>query len=390
MPPQRFEGIARLANERGWHLWIENRRTPPSGWSGDGVLVMLRHDPALERFVRGAVRRGVPVVDMIEECPEVPLPRVTGDNEAIGRLAAEHFAERDFIHAATFSLNRTHVHDIRFGGFRSAWHGETPLEWSWAEAAGGDTSNWAKMNAWLESRLRRAPKPLAVFAWNDYEATHVLNACRVLGIKVPADVAVLGVDDNRLICEHQHVPLSSIRHDHESISYAAAAMLERLMQGRAPETDRLLVRPDGITVRTSTDVFAVNDPSLRPAVDFIDSNLSHPLGARDVAEALGISRIRLDRMFAEKAGRSVGAEISRRRIAAAKRMLASPGATVADVAAACGFCHASFFIKSFRRATGSTPSAWARAEQSGAAASGTQGKAPKPRSGRPRTGRLTP
>ena len=112
-PPQRFQGIARLAGERGWHLRAERRHEPPRDWSGDGVLVMLEDIPPLADFVRKVRRRGIPVVDLLEDRPEVPLVRVAGDNPEIGRLAAEHFNARDFRHAAFFSVRHNHTHDLR-------------------------------------------------------------------------------------------------------------------------------------------------------------------------------------------------------------------------------------------------------------------------------------
>ena len=359
-PPQRFQGIARLAGERGWHLRAERRHEPPRDWSGDGVLVMLEDIPPLADFVRKVRRRGIPVVDLLEDRPEVPLVRVAGDNPEIGRLAAEHFNARDFRHAAFFSVRHNHTHDLRLGGFRAAWRGGDVASWLWPDAAGSRPDDWSRMGAWLTNLLLKAPKPLAVFAWNDYDATHVLSACRAAALRVPEDVAILGVDDNRVICEHQGVSLSSIAHDHERVGYMAAATLERLMSGGAAPRSLVRVRPRGVVTRASTDTFAVNDPALRPAIDFIERNLGRPFGAAQIAEALGIPRIRLDRLFAAKLGHSAGAEIARRRIAAAKRLLSTTTLSLAEIAGYCGYCHASFLIRSFRKATGVTPAEWRR------------------------------
>jgi len=359
-PPSRFQGVARLAGECGWHLRVEPRTEPPRGWEGDGVLAMVDEIPALVSFVRAVRRRGVPVVDMLENVTRLDVVRVVGDNPEIGRLAARHFSERDFRHAAFFSVRHNHSHDMRIEGFREAWNGEPVMLWLWPDAAGARPGDWRRMNAWLEANLRASPRPLAVFAWNDYDSTHVLSACRRAGIRVPDEVAVIGVDDNRIICEHQSVPLSSIAHDHERVGYAAAATLERLMCGGEPDRRLLRIRPRGVVTRASTDTFAVNDPELRPAIGLIRDNLSRPFGAAQLAEALGIPRIRLDRLFAARLGRSVGAEIARRRIAEAKRLLATGGLTLSEIASRCGYCHSSFLIRSFRKAVGVTPAVWRR------------------------------
>ena len=357
-PPHRFEGIARLAGECGWHIRTESRRFPPWDWDGDGVLVMLEDIPALKRFVSRIRRRRIPIVDLMEDQPKIPLTRVVGDNPEIGRLAAEHFNARDFRHAAFFSLRHNHTHDLRFEGFRSEWKGESPESWLWPDVAGRSIDNWNRMAEWLMENLSSTPKPLAVFAWNDYDATHVLNACRRLDLRVPDDVAILGVDNNKVICEHQSVNISSIAHDHERVGYIAAATLERLMSGGPLPRPLLRVKPRGVVTRESTDTFAVNDPDLETAMDYISNNLSRPFGAAQIASALGMPRIRLDRLFAAKLGRSAGTEIARRRLALSQKLLSSTDMSLAEIASHCGYCHASFFIRTFRRATGLTPAVW--------------------------------
>ncbi len=357
-PPHRFQGIARLAGECGWHIRTESRRMPPSDWSGDGVLVMLEDFPALKKFISRMRKQNIPVVDLLEDQPDIPVARVAGDNPAIGKLAAEHFNERDFRHAAFFSVRHNHTHDLRADGFRSHWKGDTFEQWLWPDEAKEDVGNWRKMSEWLVKKLKAAPKPIAVFAWNDYDATHILDACRRANLNVPDDVAILGVDDNRVICIHQSVTLSSIAHDHERVGYAAAATLERMMLGGKPTRPLIRVRPQGVVTRESTDTFAINDPDLKPAIEYIAKNLHRPFGAAQIAAALGIPRIRLDRMFARKLGHSAGTEISRRRLALAKKLLKGSDMSLAKIAKECGFCHASFMIRTFRAATGMTPTAW--------------------------------
>lgn len=357
-PPNRFRGIARFAGEHGWHLRVENRVHPPRDWTGDGALVMIEDIPRLKRFVKAAWRKGIPVVDMLEDQPDVRVTRVAGDNLAIGRLAADHFAERDFRHAAFFSIRHNHTHDLRIRGFREKWSGKTFESWLWPDIAGDQADDWRRMESWLASHLRALPKPLAVFAWNDYDATHVLNACRRIDLRVPDDVAILGVDDNRIICEHQTVTLSSIAHDHERVGYEAARTLERLMSGVSPVEDLAHIPPRCVMTRGSTDTFAVNDPELFPAIELIRQNLSRPFGAAQLALLLKIPRVRLDRLFAARLGHSVGTEISRRRIAEAKRLMLSSGLPLSDIAARCGYCHASFLIRTFKAATGLSPTEW--------------------------------
>ena len=116
--PERIQGIARFARAHGWHLTIVDRLARfPRGWRGDGALVTLRGNAETNRFVKGLVRDGIPVVDLSFNHPEIRLPRVSGDHEAFGRLAREHFASLNFRHFAWFSTGWSHVHELRFRGY---------------------------------------------------------------------------------------------------------------------------------------------------------------------------------------------------------------------------------------------------------------------------------
>ena len=116
--PERIQGIARFARSHGWHLTIVDRLARfPRGWRGDGALVTLRGNAKTNRFVRELVRDGIPVVDLTFNHPEIRLPRVSGDHEAFGRLARQHFESLNFHHFAWFSTGWSHVHELRFRGF---------------------------------------------------------------------------------------------------------------------------------------------------------------------------------------------------------------------------------------------------------------------------------
>ncbi|MDD4102411.1 MAG: XylR family transcriptional regulator [Kiritimatiellae bacterium] len=237
------QGIGEYARVHEWHLTVDERALIPRGWVGDGVLTVFHHRKDIARFIR---QLKIPVVDMGLYRPDIPLPRVTGDHTRIGRLAAEHFAERGFRHTAWFSADLTPIHILRFNGFAQGCRDlklETPLKWIWSEKCGDKPDNWKRMRRWLERLLRNSPKPLAVFAHNDYEASKVEDACRVAGVGVPEDISILGVDDNSLVCLNQPVPLSSIIHDLTRVGHEAAALIDRLIDGSPPPCEPVLIPP---------------------------------------------------------------------------------------------------------------------------------------------------
>lgn len=366
----RLNGIARLARERGWTLMLESEFSrPPSGWRGDGAIVTMKDSPQLAAFIRELRTAKIPIVNVSGQFSERRIPRVCGDDPQIGRLAAEHFAERRFTSSAWFSSNWGHVQQLRYTAFVKAWRSAVPdaagpLRFVWSEHAPGKTRmGWSELSRWLGDSIVAAPKPLGVFAYSDYDASRVIAICRERGLDVPGEVAVLGVDNNPIICENQIVPISSVNHNMERIGYAGAALLDRLMEGGAAPKSPILIAPQGITLRRSTDTVAVSDPTLRAAMSFIAAHISEPIGSPQIADGIGISRLRLDRLFAKELNISVGREIMRQRLVQAKLLLRNTNAPLTEIAGQTGFCNAAYLANVFRRETGTTPGSW-RAEPS--------------------------
>ena len=332
----RLAGIARCAKERGWHLVVRDRHRHLPDWRVDGVLATVRDRPDIVETVRAFRRKGVPVVDMTVEKPHLRLVRVTSDHVAIGRLAAEHFAERQFTHRAWFSSGWTNVHALRFKGFTEKYPAE---KWIGTAPVG------------------EAQKPLAVFAYDETDAAILLRECLAEGVSVPEEVSILSCGNDPLLCEMQPVPLSSIDQDLERGAYEAAVALDLLMRGK-PVRQPLLIPPKLVELRRSTDVIAASDPILRSAFRYIRSHLTHSFGAEQIAAAVGVPRPKLDRLFSAEVGHSVGAEILHQRISHVKLLLKNTDLPAATIAAKAGFCTPSYLNNVFRRETGLTPRAW--------------------------------
>ena len=358
--PPRLNGIARYARAHGWYLTIEDRIAHrPVGWQGNGALVTIRDDPAMIQFVKSLRRRRIPVVDLTFNHPELRLPRVSGDHVALGRVAAEHFAARNFRHAAWFSSGWLNIHRLRYEGFASAWPGEPPTRWVAAELLPADRRDDLRVLArTLADRLAAAPKPLAVLAYDDADAARLLTVCRTARLAVPEEIAILGIGGDELVCENQEVPLSSVAHDQERTGFEGAALLDRLMDGADAPPQPILIPPAGVITRASTDFLAVKSPVLRRALAHIEANLSRPVGIEQVAAAVGIPRRTLERLFQDELGRSCGKEILRRRFAHARILLRNKSLSIQQIADACGFCNQAYFSNQFRAAFGQSPRLW--------------------------------
>lgn len=356
----RIAGIARYAREHNWSLLIEDRLGHhPLAWNGDGVVATLRSDRDTVDTVRRMMKRGIPAIDLTMNRPDIKIHRVTSDHEGIGRLAAEHFAERNFKNTVWFSTGWGNVHALRYRGLTE----NSPAgRWVLEEALSkGRRTDFGAFIRWISRLLKEAPKPLAALTYDETDAVRLLDAAESAGVSVPEELAILSIGDNRVICDNQSVTLSSIDQNLEEGGYAAAAMLDRLMNGENPPLKPVLIPPKGISLRRSTDTVASGDPLVRQALDYISGHLSQPFGAAQIAESLNVSRNVLDKRFRGDLNRSIGSEILRQRLALTKLMLNNTGKTVAEIARLTGFSTPSHLANTFRAATGTTPNRYRKA-----------------------------
>ena len=361
MSAERVSGIARYAKEHGWNLMLQDRLGhAPLAWNGDGILATLRSEPVTFRCIEKLMKRGTPLVDLTVCRPEIKVPRVTSDHREIGRLAARHFAEREFRHIAWFSSGWGNVHRLRYQGLAEAGAGK-PLKWVVAdEIPARRQSEWPSFVAWIRDKLAAAGKPLAVLTYDETDAARLLYAAKELGVNVPEELAILSIGNNPLVCENQSVPLSSIDQNLERGGYEAAALLDRLM--KAKKTNRpsktILIPPQGVVTRRSTDVVAVADPTIRNALLFISAHLGKAIGAPQIADALGCRRAELDKLFRAQLDRSVGEEIRRQRFARVKLLLQTTTLSISKIARETGFCTPSHLTNAFKTAFHLPPKAW--------------------------------
>ena len=304
---------------------------------------------------RRLARRRVPTIFLAEH-PEA-APVVAPDDAAVARLAFDH-------------LRGLNPATLAFAGFPGAAFSEVRRD-AFAAAAGGlrfaDVSGTDGLNDGpaLGRRLRALPRPLAVFAVNTAAARRVAAACHGVGLAVPDDAAVLGVDDDEVLCELCDPPLSAVDHNTRGVGLAAAATLDALFRGEAVPPLRR-VPPVGVTARRSTDVLGFDDADVRRAVRFVRDRATGDADldvAAVVAHVAG-GRRRLEQAFRREVGRGIHAEILRLRVAAARRLLAGTPLAMPDVAARSGFRSATDLAKVFRRLEGTTPTAFRRAASS--------------------------
>ena len=362
-----LRGVADYARIHGpwiFQLSVEAvpRGVPPKEeWDGDGIIAQPHQNP---EFIRQLKERGVPVISLSGPPGFAGIPAVRPNQESVATLALEHFRQRGF---------------VRFAYVGSPSERTWPKTGEWfrqrAEEAGfpcdvfapgydpdAQTSDFVpRMGDWL----MKLKKPVGVLAGNDPRAREVLDACRLVGLHVPEEVAVLGVNDDELICELASPPLSSIIHNARRIGYEAAARLDRLMQGKKVEDD-LTVEPLGVKARHSTDLLAIEDPEIARAVRFIREHASEGIRVEDVLEQVTLSRRAFETRFRNAVSRPPHMEIRRVQIERVKELLVGTDFKLEKIADMTGFSSAQYLAGLFHRVVGVTPGNWRQSGRAGA------------------------
>lgn len=317
----------------------------------DGVIAHL-----FDRdLARGITRLGVPVISTCGLISNPGVPRVLADDLAVGRRAAEHLLDRGLRSFAWVGHRTQEASQRRAAGFRAALaaRGLDAPRWAAPAARVFDPHGIApQVDAATVAFLARLPRPLGVACANDIIARQLLELLHGAGIAVPEEVAVLGVDDDDLLCRLARPPLSSVRLDAEAIGRRAAELLaEWLDHGRRPPEETLLA-PRQVVARRSTDLQAGLDPALATAL------AAGPQHINRLAALAAVSRRTLERRARRHLGRGIAAELRRRRIGLAQELLGGTTLPVAEVARRTGFRDNAELTRAFRRELGVTPSRW--------------------------------
>lgn len=312
-------------------------------------------------LARAVQALGCPFVNVSGAMREPLRPRVGTDDRRCGQLAAEHLLDRGFRHFA-FAGHWDHFYSVtREAAFREAIERAGYQVASFHEARRQPFEPLGRLWS-LDERIRRwmqgLPRPVAIFASNDIWGMQLTEVCRQARMRVPEDVAILGVDNDDLLCELARPALSSIVVPAERVGFEAATLLERLLKGKDAPEEALLFPPSGVVPRRSSDVLAITDPEVAAAVRFIRDNGHRPLQTRDVLAAVPVSRRSLERRFRESLGRTPHDEIRRVHVEHACRLLTETDLLMHAVAEQSGFSDAKQLSVVFRQVLGQTPTAY--------------------------------
>ena len=219
---------------------------------------------------------------------------------------------------------------------------------------------WEEEQEAIAAWVLSLPRPVGVMACNDDRGQQVLDACRRVNVLVPEEVAVIGVDNDEILCSLSSPPLTSVDINTVQVGFEAAALLDRLMAGRRPPAEPFLLPPRGVVPRESTDVLATDDRELAAAIRFIRDHACDGLRVKELVRKTGLSRRALERRMEKLLGRSPKEEITRVQIERAKRLLTETDLSAATVAEKCGYSQPKYFSQVFHGKVGLPPGAYRR------------------------------
>lgn len=357
-------GIRRYVAEHGpWSLYLEPRDLRSSfpewlkKWPGDGILARTV-DPTLLRHLKATK---LPVIELRTTVLKHPFPYVGMDNHIVGQRVAMHFMDRGFRRFACYMDNSERFFQQRCQSYR-----DTLMERGFAcsvfetETAGSKTQRWDQHQRRVADWLTSLEKPCAVFASNDQLGFWVLDAARRAGIAVPEEIAVIGAENDKTLCETAWPPLSSVQLRGHNAGYAAAQMLDEWMQKKTQPPAETLLPPGDVVVRQSSDIVAVEDARIARALRFIRQQATADIGVDDVAREVALSRSALERRMKSLIGRSPGDEINRIRFSHVERLLAQTDLTLDAIAERTGFRHPQYMAEAFHKRLGMTPGTYRR------------------------------
>jgi LacI family transcriptional regulator len=359
-----LKGIVRYSKEHGpWVLCkmplsyrevhkIEGVLEWALKWKADGIIAQFYNSDNVGLFRR----HGIAAIAQDFRLRFTEIPNITGTHFAAGRMGADHFIGKGFRSFGFYGFKRIVWSEERCEGFRSEiekhGYGDNFSEYRNI----GSDDLWYYESVSLREWLDGLPKPCAIMACDDSRAYHIVEVCNLHGIRVPEDVAVLGVDNDEVVCSLSDPPLSSIEQDVEAGGYAAAQLMERMINDPDGKFEDVVVNATRVVTRRSTDIYATEDNYISTALRYIHDNADRKLGVEDVVRQVPLARRLLETRFRRVTGTSVYSYIMGARIERLARRLLETDDPITDVALQMGFTDYKNISRQFRSLKGCTPS----------------------------------
>jgi LacI family transcriptional regulator len=353
-----LSGVLRYQQEHEqWTIDLpeQHRGADPPQWlrnyKGHGIIARIETD-SIARAVRAA---RLPTIDVSAARHLPAVPWIETDDVAIAKLAIEHFREKGLRHLAFCGEARFNWAKWRRDAF-VAEAGRVGIEATVFDVGDETTgTTWPRERRRLIHWLEKLPEPCGLMAAYDSLARRVIDLCGQVSRPVPDSIAVLGVDDDPLLCQLATPPLSSVIPDAKGAGYTAAEQLEAIMSGRKIEPIGTLLPPLGVATRQSTDTLAIEDRHVANAARFILAHACDGIQVNDVVKQTPLTRRALETRFKHVLYKTPHQLITATRLAKSERLLRETNLTLDLIANRCGLEYAEYLNVLFRKHRNMTP-----------------------------------
>jgi LacI family transcriptional regulator len=361
-----MSGVAQyIQHSSGWNVYIEenalkDQRLPNlKAWKGDGIIANFDNP----RVAAAVVRSKLPAVGFGSGygwySVSSDIPYFYTNNRAIAELAVDHLVSRGLRHFAFCGYPKNQINGWcyeRRDAFKEAL-ASRGFSCHIYQAKASLETTWVSLQRSIGAWLRSLPKSVGILAANDIRGRQILEACRSCALRVPEDVAVLGVDNDELFCSLSSPVLSSVEQGAKHLGYEAAKLLDKLMKRASIplKTKRFIIDPFGVITRASTEVLAIEDPHVAKSMTFIAEHYARGIGVNDVVHISGVSRSGLEKKFRARLGFTIATMIRRFQLDRARDLVLTTNLPLKEISANLSFPSVQHMTTLFRKAYGQPP-----------------------------------
>lgn len=320
-------------------------------WEADAIIAQFDDDDEVELFRQNGI---VALAQDFKSRFSV-IPNITSKYELTGQMAADFFLQKGFRNFAFYGYKDVVWSEERCMGFR-----ERVAE----KGFGNNFFEYQKQpleNLWyyesepLVDWIKSLPHPVALMACDDTQGNRIMEVCRVLGIHIPEEISVLGVDNDEIICSLSEPPLSSVSLNIAKGGYEAARLIDKLMQDKESAYEDVIIQPVTIVNRLSTDIYATDNPAILAALRYIHQNLANKINVEDIVKQVPLSRRLLEVRFRQVTGQSIYQYVSDLRMERFSQLLLAGNEPIADLAMQVGLSDFKNLSRQFKSWKGCTP-----------------------------------
>jgi len=302
-------------------------------WGAHGIIGQFNHSDEISKLIDEGLY--IIAVDFREQFEQIP--NISGDYIKSGELAADYFLSKGHKNFAFYGTHDTVWSREREKGFHAHLNAHGYEISAYAPNTVKSHNFWYYTPSPLQDWLVSLPKPVAIFTCDDNSAEHLLESCKLAGLHIPEEVAILGTDNDEIICQYANPPLSSIQQEEENGGYHSAELMARMIREKQIIKEDIILKPLRIITRRSTETLALEDPYVKKTLIYITENLDKPMQVADLVKIVPLSRRALEKRFFNAIGRSMYQEIQRLRMEKVVSLLLDTDLTVNEISMLCGF-----------------------------------------------------